>query len=207
MSHRAIVRSFFRLSGLALLAGSAAFGQSVTVTTPPGNVNINYLQGAALPAVQTVTVTASAAATYTTTITPTGSTLTALWLAASPDSGPLPAKVALHVNPTGLDVGKYTAQVAFTPAAAVPPGTAGLTNVTLVVTAPPPSLTITPASLTFTAPPNPAPQTLKLATTGGPITFSADNDKVTWLTVAPASGVVLPGGPVTLSVTAQTRPR
>jgi uncharacterized protein (TIGR03437 family) len=202
MSHRAIVRSFFRLSGLVLLAGSAAFGQSVTVTTAPGNVNINYLQGAALPAVQTVTVSASAAATYTTTITPTGSTLTALWLAASPDSGPLPAKVALHVNPTGLDVGKYTAQVAFTPAAAVPPGTAGLTNVTLVVTAPPPSLTITPASLTFTAPPSPAAQTVKLATTGGPITFSADNGKVTWLTVAPASGVVLPGGPVTLSVTA-----
>jgi hypothetical protein len=27
------------------------------------------------------------------------------------------------------------------------------------------------------------------------------------LTVVPASGVVLPGGPVTLSVTAQTRPR
>jgi uncharacterized protein (TIGR03437 family) len=202
MSHRAVVRSFFRLSGLVLLAGSAAFGQSVTVTTAPGNVNISYLQGAALPAVQTVTVSASTAATYTTTITPTGSTLTALWLAASPDSGSLPAKVALHVNPTGLDVGKYTAQVAFTPAAAIPPGTAGLTNVTLVVTAPPPSLTITPASLTFTAPPNPAAQTVKLATTGGPITFSADNGKVTWLTVAPASGVVLPGGPVTLTVTA-----
>lgn len=196
------MRSFFRLSGLALLAGSAAFSQSVTVTATPGNININYLQGAALPAVQTVAVKASAAATYTTTITPTGGTPTALWLSASPDSGSLPAKVALHVNPTGLDVGKYTAQVAFTPAAAVPPGTAGLTNVTLVVTVPPPSLTITPASLTFTAPPNPAPQTLKLATTGGPITFSADNGKVAWLTVTPSSGVVLPGGPVTLTVTA-----
>jgi len=197
------VRSFFRLSGLVLLAGSAAFGQSVTVTTAPGNININYLQGAALPAVQTVTVSANAAgATYTTTITPTGSTPTALWLTASPDSGSLPAKVALHLNPTGLDVGKYTAQVAFTPAPAVPPGTAGLTNVTLVVTAPPPSLTITPALLTFTAPPNPAPQTVKLATTGGPITFSADNGKVNWLTVTPSSSVVLPGGPVTLTVTA-----
>jgi uncharacterized protein (TIGR03437 family) len=202
MSHRAIVRSFFRLIGLVLLAWSAAFSQSVTVTTAPGNINLNYLQGAALPGVQTVAVKASGAATYTTTITPTGSTLTALWLTASPDSGPLPAKVALHVNPTGLDVGKYTAQVAFTPAAAVPPGTAGLTNVTLVVTAPPPSLTITPVSLTFTAPPNPAAQTVQLATTGGPITFSADNGKVTWLTVAPSSGVVLPGGPVTLTVTA-----
>jgi uncharacterized protein (TIGR03437 family) len=202
MSHRAFVRSFVRLSGLVLLAGSLAFGQSVTVTTSPGNINLSYLQGAALPGTQTVAVKASAAATYTTTITPTGTTPTALWLTASPDAGTLPAKVVLHVNPTGLDVGKYTAQVAFAPVAASPPGTAGLTNVTLVVTAPPPSLTISPASLTFTAPPNPAAQTVKLATTGGPITFSADNGKVTWLTVAPASGVVLPGGPVTLTVTA-----
>jgi uncharacterized protein (TIGR03437 family) len=202
MSHRAIVRSFVRLSGRVLLAGSAAFGQSVTVTTSPGNINLSYLQGAALPGTQTVSVSANGAATYTTTITPTGSTLTAQWLSASPDSGSLPSKVALHVNPTGLDVGKYTARVAFAPAAAVPPGTAGLTNVTLVVTAPPPSLTITPASLPFTAPPNPAAQTVKLATSGGPITFSADNGKVNWLTVAPASGVVLPGGPVTLTVTA-----
>jgi hypothetical protein len=152
--------------------------------------------------VQTVAVSANGAATYTTTIAPTGSTQTAQWLSASPDSGSLPAKVALHLNPTGLDVGKYTAQVAFTPVAAGPPGTAGLTNVTLVVTAPPPSLTITPALLNFTAPPNPAAQTLKLATSGGPITFSADNGKVNWLTVVPASGVVLPGGPVTLTVTA-----
>ena len=167
MSHRAIVRSLFRLSGLVLLAGSAVWGQSVTVTATPGNINLNYLQGAALPAAQTVSVKASGAATFTTAITPTGSTTTALWLTASPDSGALPAKVVLHVNPTGLDVGKYTAQVAFTPAAAVPPGTAGLTNVTLVVTAPPPSLTISPASLTFTAPPNPAPQTVQLTTSGG----------------------------------------
>jgi uncharacterized protein (TIGR03437 family) len=202
MSHRAIVRSLCRLSGLVLLAGSAAWSQSVTVTATPGNINLNYLQGAALPAVQTVTVKASAAATYTTSVTPTGSTATALWLTASPDAGALPTKVALHVNPTGLDVGKYTAQVAFTPAAAVPPGTAGLTNVTLVVTAPPPALTISPALLAFTAPPNPAAQTVQLTTSGGPITFSADNGKVTWLTVTPASGVVLPGAPVTLTVTA-----
>jgi uncharacterized protein (TIGR03437 family) len=202
MSHRAIGRSLSRLSGLVLLAGSAAWAQTVTVTAAPGNISLNYLQGAALPAVQTVSVKAAIAATYTTSITPTGSTVTALWLTASPDSGALPAKVALHVNPTGLDVGKYTAQVAFTPAAAVPPGTAGLTNVTLVVTAKPPALTISPASLAFTAPPNPAAQTVQLTTSGGPITFSADNGKVTWLTVTPASGVVLPGGPVTLTVTA-----
>ena len=190
------------LAALALLSGGVARGQSVTVTAAPGNINLYYLQGATtMPAAQNVNVTSSAAgATYTTTITPTGSTASSLWLTATPDSGALPAKVALRVNPTGLEVGTYTASVAFTPAAAVPPGTAGVTNVKLVVTAPPPKLTASPSSLTFTSPPNPAAQTVQLTTSAGPISFTASAGTLSWLSVSPSSGVVLPGGPVTLTV-------
>src|SRR5579864_458608 len=203
MSYRAIARALPRAGVLVLLAGGAVFGQSVTLSSTPGNINLSYLEGAALPAAQTVTVKASASpATYTTAINPTGSTVSALWLTASPDSGSLPSKVSLHVNPTGLAVGTYTAAVVFTPAVAVPPGTGATTNVKLMVTEPPPTLTMSANSLTFTNPPAPAAQTVVLTTTGGPISFSASPGTATWMTVAPASGIVLPGGPVTLTVTA-----
>jgi uncharacterized protein (TIGR03437 family) len=185
-----------------LLGGGLVHGQSVTVTAAPGNINLFYLQGATLPATQNVTVKASAPATYTTAIHPTGTTTTALWLTASPDSGALPAKVALHVNPTGLAVGTYTAAVMFTPAAAVPPGTAGTTNVKIVVTAPLPTLTLSPLLLAFTNPPAPAAQTVQLSTNSGPVSFSASAGTASWLTVAPTSGIVLPGGPIILRVTA-----
>src|SRR5690348_5561025 len=155
MSDRVIGgRSLPALSALVLLAGGVVCGQSVTVTASPGNVNLTYVQGAVLPAAQSVNVKASASlATFTTSITPTGTTGTALWLTASPDSGNLPAKVSLHANPTGLAVGTYTAAVTFTPAVATPPGTAATTNVKLIVTQPPPVLTLSPNSLTFTSPP------------------------------------------------------
>src|SRR5215472_7936607 len=110
-----------RLAAFLFLAVGAMWGQSVTVSVSPTNLNITYLQGAGLPAAQTLSVSASGpGATFTTSITPTGSTPTALWLTAAPESGSLPAKVALHVNPTGLAVGTYTAAVVFTPAAANP---------------------------------------------------------------------------------------
>jgi uncharacterized protein (TIGR03437 family) len=193
MSYRAIVSC-----SLLLLAGEALRGQSVTVTATPGNINLTYLQGAALPAAQTITAKASATgATFTSAIAPP-----APWLTLSPDAGALPAKVVVHVNPTGLAVGTYTAAVTFTPAAAVPPGTAATTNVKLVVTAPLPVLALSPTSLNFANPPAPAAQTVQLTTTGGPVSFAADAGKSTWLTVAPPSGVVVPGGPVTLTVTA-----
>jgi hypothetical protein len=166
MSYRAIAtRSLPGLCALMLLGAGLVQGQSVTVTAAPGNINLYYLQGAALPATQNVTVKGSAPATYTTAIHRTGTTATALWLTASPDSGALPAKVALHVNPTGLAVGTYTAAVIFTPAAAVPPGTAGTTNVKIVVTAPLPTLTLSPLLLTFTNPPVTSAQTVQLSTT------------------------------------------
>ena len=203
MSYRAIAMCLPRLGTLVLLAAGMVWGQSVTVTPSPGNINIIYLQGGALPSTQNVTVKSSAAATYTTSINPTGTTKTALWLSASPDSGTLPAKVALHVNPTGLAAGTYTASVVFAPAAAVPPGTSGITRVKLTVTTPLPTLTVNPTSLTFVPnPPAKTTQTIQLTTTGGPISFTAAAGAATWLTIKPSSGVVLPGAPVTLSVTA-----
>jgi len=196
-------RSILALVALvSLSAESALRAQSVTVTAAPNSINLYYLQGATtLPAAQNVNVTSSGpGATYTATIAPTGATPSALWLTATPDSGSLPAKVSLRVNPTGLEVGTYTASVTFSPAVAVPPGTNGVTHVKLVVTAPPPTLTASPSSVTFTAPPNPAAQIVQLSTSAGPVSFSAPAGSATWLSVSPTSGVALPGAPAILTV-------
>ena len=107
MNYRVSARTIMPALGARwLVAGNMARGQSVTVTPAPGNIII-YLfpEATTMPAAQNVNVTSSApGATYTTTITPTGSTLSSLWLTATPDSGTLPAKVSLRVNPTGLEV-------------------------------------------------------------------------------------------------------
>ena len=158
MSCRAIARE--TLPGwcaLVLVAGGVARGQGVRATATPGNININYLQGAALPAAQTISVTASMGpATYTAAV-PGG----VLWLTASPDSGALPAKVSLRANPTGLAVGTYNAAVVFTPVVAGAPGSTATTNVKLIVTQPPPVLTLSANALTFTNPPAPAAQMVR----------------------------------------------
>lgn len=203
MNYRAITRrSVPALSALLFLAAGVMRGQSVTVSSSPNTVNQSYIEGAKLPAAQTLAVNSSASgATYTATITPTGSTTTAEWLTLSSTSGSLPANVVLYSNPTGLDAGTYTASIAFAPAASVPPGTAGVTNVKLVVTEPLPTLTVSPSSLTFSAASPPvAPQTVTLTTSAGPVAFSASAGTSAWLTVSPTSGVVLPAAPVTLTV-------
>jgi uncharacterized protein (TIGR03437 family) len=203
MSYRAIARqSVPALAALVLLAGAVVHGQSVTVTSSPGTINQSYIEGAKLPAAQTIAVNSSAAgATYTATIAPTGTTTTAEWLTLSSSSGNLPASVVLYSNPTGLDAGTYTAPITFAPAVAVPPGTAGVTKVKLIVTEPLPTLTVNPTSLTFSAASPPvAPQTVTLTTMDGPVAFSASAGTSAWLTVSPTSGVVLPAAPVTLTV-------
>jgi hypothetical protein len=72
-----------------------------------------------------------------------------------------------------------------------------------MVTAPLPTLTISAPSLSFTAPPaQPVSQTVQLIASGGPVSFAAAAQGVTWATFTPASGVVLPGVPTTLTVSA-----
>ena len=185
-----------------------ALGQ---VTVSPASVNVSYVQGTTMPVPQKIAVKSTTGTpAYTTSIAPTGATVgtaaAAWWLIATPDAGTLPANVNLMVNPTGLEAGKYTAQVVFTAVGVAAPGTV---DVTLLVAEPPPTLTTSAASLTFTTvlatppalPPAVPPQAMQLNTSGSPISFSVSTDGK-WLNIAPAKGLVLPGAPVTLTVTA-----
>ena len=171
-----------------LIATGAAPGQTVTLTPSPTSLSFSYVTGAALPSAQTASVKASSGTpSYAISITGTNS----LWLTATPDTGKMPANLSIRVNPTGLAVGTYTANVVLSASGTT--STASI-PVTLTVTSPLPTLTISSSTLTFASPPaQPTPQVLHLTTSGGPISFTAAASGGGWLTVTPNTGVVLPG--------------
>ncbi|MEO7143758.1 MAG: IPT/TIG domain-containing protein, partial [Bryobacteraceae bacterium] len=176
------------------LAHQFAQAQTPTLTVSPATLTFSYQEGAAqLPAVQNVSVRATAGTPAFTTAVTSGS----LWLTVSPDSGKLPGAVMVRVNPTGLGVGAYGDSVTITVTGAAPV----VIPVTLNIFSPPPTLALSSSLLTFSTPPNPpTAQTVTLTTTGGPITFTATIAGAAWLSVAPTSGIVLPGEDFALTV-------
>jgi uncharacterized protein (TIGR03437 family) len=182
---------------IACASGTSTIAQAVTLTTSPSSINFSYITGSALPGPQSASVKASTG-TPSYTVSITGSST--LWLTATPDTGKIPAALSVRVNPTGLSVGTYQATISIAVVGAVSPA---VIPVTLVVSSPQPMLSVSATNLSFLAPPlQPAPQTIKLSTTGGPVSFTALASPSAWLQVSPSSGVVLPGEQATLTITA-----
>jgi uncharacterized protein (TIGR03437 family) len=169
-----------------------------TLTATPTSLAFTWQSGSTLPSGKALSVkSGSTAAPYAVSINPSN----ALWLSASPESGTLPAALTVRVNPSSLSVGTYSANIQV----AVSGFTTAIIPVTLTVTAPLPTLTLSDTNFDFVTPPNPpADQTLILNTTGGPITFTAAPQGATWVDVSPRSGVVLPGIPTTLTISADS---
>jgi trimeric autotransporter adhesin len=178
------------------LASMLAAGQTVaTLTSTPASLSFVWVEGGTLPAAQTVSVkSGTSLAPFTTALAPLGTQ----WITLTPSSGNLPVSMSVLVNPSGLAIGTYTVDIQFSAT-----GFSAITiPVTLTVEQPLPTLVLSGTSLSFSTPPDiPVPQTVTLTTTGGPITFSAAVQSAAWMTVSPTSGVVLPGLPVTLTVT------
>jgi len=188
--------SFRSLSSALLLAAlTPALAQTpVTLTPSPTSLTFSYTIGSTLPAAQTVSVRASAG-TPAYSVTITGSN--AQWLTVAPDTGIMPANLSVRVNPTSLAVGTYQSTITLAATGVANPLRI---SVTLVVSNALPTLAVSTTSLAFTAPPaQPAAQTFRLTTTGGPIPFTIAAGSA-WLSVTPTTGVVLPGAPVTISV-------
>jgi uncharacterized protein (TIGR03437 family) len=165
-----------------------------TLVATPATLSFTWQIGSTLPAAQTVAIKAGTSTAAYTTAVPGA----APWLSVSPDAGKLPASLSVRVNPNGLSVGVYQASVQLTATGIASPV---LIPVMLTVEPPLPTLAVSSALLNFVVPANPPPvQTLQLATSGAPIPFTAAVQGATWLTVAPTSGVVLPGAPITLTV-------
>jgi len=182
-------------AALLLATLTPALAQTtVTLTPSPTSLTFAYTIGSALPAAQTVSVRASAG-TPAYSVTITGSN--AQWLTVAPDTGIMPANLSVRVNPTSLAVGTYQSTITMAATGVANPLRI---SVTLVVSNALPTLAVSTTSLAFTSPPaQPAAQTFRLTTTGGPIPFTIAAGSV-WLSVTPTTGVVLPGAPVTISV-------
>jgi uncharacterized protein (TIGR03437 family) len=172
-----------------------AAAQSPVLTPTPASLSFTWLTGGALPVAQTISIKAgSSKAAYTTAIAPGGTQ----WITITPASGALPAALSVLVNPSGLPIGTYVVNLQFSAT-----GFSGTLSIPVTLTVEPalPTLVLSATTLSFATPPNPpATQTLTLATTGGPVPFTASAGSTVWLTVSPNSGVALPGFPVTLTV-------
>jgi hypothetical protein len=93
----------------AFLIAATLAGQTPAILTPaPASLSFTWVTGAALPAAQTISVKAgSSAAAYGISIAPMG----AEWITITPASGTLPGAVSVLVNPSGLPIGSYTADL------------------------------------------------------------------------------------------------
>jgi uncharacterized protein (TIGR03437 family) len=171
-------------------------GQALTATAAPTSVSFTYQVGATtLPAAQNVAVkTSSGTPAFTTSFD-----ATAYWLVVSPDSGVMPAKIGVVVNPTSLGVGVYTATIMVTITGIATPISI---PVTLTVTTPLATLILSANTVAMVSPPIPATtQNILLSTNAGPISFTATAG-AKWLTVSPSAGVVLPGEQLVMSINA-----
>ncbi len=134
----------------AILFGPVLFGQPAALVPTPASLAFTWQSGSALPSGKSLAVkSASSSAAFTVTVSPG----TALWLSASPESGSMPAALTVRVNPSGLPVGSYTANVVI----AATGFTTITVPVTLAVTAPLPTLTLSVTNLDFATPSNPPP--------------------------------------------------
>ena len=180
----------------AALAAPDALAQTATLSATPAAINVSYVTGSALPAAQSVAVKASSG-TPSYAVTVLGANI--LWLTVTPESGKLPGNLSVRVNPTGLAVGTHTATIMVLAAGITLPVQI---PVTLVVSSPQPTLSLSATTLSFTSPPlQPAAQTVRLSTSGGPISFTASASGANWMSISPTAGIVLPGVQVVITIT------
>jgi uncharacterized protein (TIGR03437 family) len=184
---------------VAVALGLPLEAQTTTpaLTATPSAVSVTYQLGAAsLPAAVNVAVRAPSGTPMLAVATPaTG----ADWLVVSPSTAKSPATLAVRLNPTGLAAATYS--TSFTVSTQDSSASPVTVTVKLTVTSPPPTMTVSPLSLNFVAPTGPTSQTVNLTSTGTTVSYTAAVTGTTWLSVAPASGVIIPGLNASLTVT------
>jgi uncharacterized protein (TIGR03437 family) len=178
-----------------------------TLVPTPSSLSFSSANGA-VPGNQTLGIASSTSTNINYTVT-ANTTTGGSWLQVSPSSGVTPGSETVSISSTvlaGLATGTYTGSVQVTCSPTTSCGNAsGLLTVpvTLTVTA---ALNPTPAAVTFnytSGGSTPASQQIAVASTGGPITYTAVAATTTggaWLSVSPASATT-PAG-VTASVNA-----
>jgi uncharacterized protein (TIGR03437 family) len=185
------------MSKIMMLCGAlvwASQASAVTLTTNPSTLSFSYQIGSSkLPVAQTISVKVDTGVPTFTAVTPGIDE----WVTVDPSSGSLPTTLNVRVNPTSLAAATYSSTITLTvtgvPVVTIP--------VTLVVSPPAPTLTLSSTSFLYAMTPiSTSMQTLNLTTNGEPISYVA-TPGATWLSIAPAVGVVLPGPATALTIT------
>lgn len=186
------------------------------LTVTPNALNFNAISTGTNPASQTVTLTATGGIiTWTSNIVYSSNSLTNTWLSLNSSSGSVtpgtPSPLTVVITNTNLAPNTYTATVTFKDNLN-PANTATLTVQYIVGNIP--VLGATPPSLIFTGTasrPSPASQQITLTAanssiswTESSITYSANSGSNNWLSLSSTSGLVSPGTPTPLIVTATT---
>jgi hypothetical protein len=175
-----------------------------SLNVSPGTLSFTYAQGTTASGSQNLTVTSSGSAL---TIAASATTTTGgNWLSVTPASGSTPATLRVSANPSGLAAGTYNGSISVTSSGA------GNSPQTVPVT-----LTITGSGGSGTARLRVWPQravyfeyesgasqlstrTVKVYSTGSPLTFTAAAHGGSWLSVNPSGGTT--PGSLTVSVDA-----
>ena len=185
------------MSKIMMLCGAlvwASQASAVTLTTNPSTLSFSYQIGSSkLPVAQTISVKVDTGVPTFTAVTPGIDE----WVTVDPSSGSVPTTLNVRVNPTSLAAATYSSTITLTvtgvPVVTIP--------VTLVVSPPAPTLTLSSTSFLYAMTPiSTSMQTLNLTTNGEPISYVA-TPGATWLSIAPAVGVVLPGPATALTIT------
>ena len=176
-----------------------ALGQQATPTlnASPTSLSFTYQSGAALPAQQSLAVRGTGVTgAYAVSIATPSSPVAPLWLTATPETGTLPASLVVRVNPTSLPVGTYRANIT------VQAGQVStIVPVQLVVSQASATLTISPLTVSAAVTSGQtSTQSVTMVTSGGTASFTATAAGAPWLTLSPATGVLLPGSTQVLTL-------
>jgi BACON domain-containing protein len=169
---------------------------SLTVTAPagnpslnisPGTVSFSYPVGSTTAGTQKVSVASSGSALNVNAVAAGGA-----WLSVTPASGSTPATLTVTANPSGLAAGTYNGTVTVTSSGAS--NTPQTIPVTLVITTSTGTgkLRVWPPRAAYfeyeSGHPMPSPRSIRVTSTGSPLSFTAAAHGGTWLSVTPSGG-------------------
>ena len=169
---------------------------ALTVTAPtgnpslnisPGTVSFSYPVGSTTAGTQKVSVASSGSALNVNAVAAGGA-----WLSVTPASGSTPATLTVTANPSGLAAGTYNGTVTVTSSGAS--NTPQTIPVKLVITTSTGSgrLRVWPSRAAYfeyeSGHAMPSPRSIRVTSTGSPLSFTAAAHGGTWLSVTPSGG-------------------
>ena len=169
---------------LAVTGTPPPAGPSLNIT--PGTLTFNYASGTSTAGTQSLSVTSTGA-----TLNITAAASGGAWLSVTPTTGSTPSTLKISANPTGLAAGTYNGTITITSNGAA--NSPQMVPVQLVVTSTSSGkLRVSPsraASFDYqSGQSDPSPRTVRVYSSGGPLSFTASAHGGTCLSVTPSGG-------------------